>query len=112
MGAAGRPGRLPCGTGCCDVGRGRARRCGRKTGEMRANVWVGLKRKTCGVQDGTIKEDGWSNGTDTASGRCFISSALDNLVAKERLRRECRRDLVHPDHGLDQQPGGWISEVL
>lgn len=58
------------------------------------------------------KEDVWSNGTDTASERCFIGSVLDDLVAKERLRKECRRDLVHPDRGLDQQPGGWISEVL
>ena len=58
------------------------------------------------------KEDVWSNGTDTASERCVIGSVLDDLVAKERLRKECRRDLVHPDRGLDQQPGGWISEVL
>lgn len=79
---------------------------------MRTNVWVGFKLKTCGVQERTIKEDAWSNDTDTASERCFISSVLDDLVAKERLRRECRRDLVHPHHGLDQQPGGWISEVL
>lgn len=54
VGAAGRPGRLPCGTGCRDVGRGRACRGGCKTREMRTNVWVGLKLKTYGLREGTI----------------------------------------------------------
>lgn len=79
--------------------------------EIRANTQVGVKLKTCGLQDGTGKEGGWGNGTDEMPERCFCSSVWDSVVA-QGLRRECRRDVVCADHGLDWHPGGHFRSAV